>query len=361
MGWFSRSHTPALSEHSSDTLADLIASDLLQNLSSQRDAALGVSSILRARQINADTLSSLPLKAGGSLVPAPNASQDVRSLVAETVLSLQDHGDAYWRVTANGFSVLPFERMTVTWSDSGSIARRRIYKFGHQVMRTTGLTRNLLVLSMNRGVNDLRGFGWLMSGRVAGVIAIDKYNQEYFQNNAMPAGIMSVPSEPTEDEAKLLKAQIRASQEARSLMIKPKTWDYEMLSFTPNDSEWVESHIVSIGDIATLSGVPSFLLNHVPKGSSTTYDNVEQILVRLWRETLAPTYARRIEAAWTDVTGIGVRFDPEELFLASVLNRANAAAALAGAGYDGAGVADAVGLPSIPFERVSVPNVLPPS
>ncbi len=76
-------------------------------------------------------------------------------------------------------------------------------------------------------------------------------------------------------------------------------------------------------------------------------------MIRLWRETIAPTYARRIEAAWTDVTETIVKFDPEELFLASVLNRANSAAVLAGAGYDGAGVAEAVGLPEIAFERTA--------
>jgi len=52
-----------------------------------------------------------------------------------------------------------------------------------------------------------------------------------------------------------------------------------------------------------------------------------------------------------EVTEIMVRFDPEELFLASVLSRANAAAVLAGAGFDGPESADAVGLPPIPFER----------
>ncbi len=113
MSWFSRSK-PDLVEYSSDTLADLILSDRLQNLSFSQSKQLAVAAILRARQINADTLSSLPLKAGGSLVPAPNSLQDVQGLVAETVLSLQDNGDAYWRVTSRGFKVLPYERMTVT-------------------------------------------------------------------------------------------------------------------------------------------------------------------------------------------------------------------------------------------------------
>ena len=81
-------------------------------------------------------------------------------------------------------------------------------------------------------------------------------------------------------------------------------------------------------------------------------------MIRLWRETLNPTYAKRIEAAWGDVTGLLVKFDPEELFIASILNRANSAAVLAGAGYEGEAVAVAVGLPEIPFtERtVDVPN-----
>ncbi len=114
MGWF-RSSKPDTVEFSSDTLADLILSDRLQNLSFSQSKQLAVAAIFRARQINADTLAALPLKAGDSLVPAPNTTQDVQGLIAETVLSLQDSGDAYWRVTSRGFRVLPFERMSVTW------------------------------------------------------------------------------------------------------------------------------------------------------------------------------------------------------------------------------------------------------
>jgi len=354
MGFFKRAPKTDVEEF--QTLEDLIVASNLQQLSLSTSRALAVAAILRARQINADTLSALPLKAGGSLVPAPNSTQDVQSLVAETVLSLQDFGDAYWRVTADGFKVLPYERMNVVWSDTKAINRRRVYRFENQVLRPTGLAKNLIVISMNRGANDLTGFGWMMSRRIEGIIAEQNYSQEYFENNAMPAGIMSVPKEPSKDEAKLIKQQVAESQRARSLMVKPTSWQFDPLSFNATDSDWVDAHLVGVGDVATLSGVPSFLLNHVPKGSSTNYENVEQILVRLWRETLAPTYARRIEAAWNEATGILVKFDPEELFLASMINRANSAAVLAGAGYDGAGVADVVGLPPLGFERVS-PNV----
>jgi len=105
--------------------------------------------------------------------------------------------------------------------------------------------------------------------------------------------VLKVPGELTKDESKLLKSQWDVNHHIRSTAVISTAMDYTPTSFNASDSDWVDSHLVSIGDVATLSGVPSFLLNHVPKGSSTTYDNVEQILVRLWRETLAPTYARR--------------------------------------------------------------------
>jgi phage portal protein BeeE len=68
----------------------------------QQSKALAVASIFRARMMNADTIASLPVKVGESLVPAPNDSQDTYGFVHEIVLSLQDVGDAYVRKFSNG-------------------------------------------------------------------------------------------------------------------------------------------------------------------------------------------------------------------------------------------------------------------
>ena len=352
-----RGGTVELAEHSSQL--ELIFDALVQNQTVNGTGGLGVAAIYRARQILADTLASLPLLAGSSLVPAPNADQDWEGFLAETVLSMEDSGDAYWHTTDAGLFVLPYQEMHATWSEWSGFSRRRLYEFRSQQMRDRGLTRNLKVVSMNRGANDLTGLGWLQSARIRGIIAIDEYSREFFENNAMPAGIMSVPKEPTPAEAALIKAQVAETQRQRTLMVKPVSWEFDANSFSPNDSQWTDSHLTAIGDVANLSGVPSFLLSYAPPSSTQQYENVEALLIRLWRETVHPTYATRIEDALTDVLGVQVLFDPKSLFTTNLVNRADAASKLAAAGYDLVDVADVVQLPdlSVTEVRADVPTV----
>ena len=177
MGWFSRSpKSEDVAEFHDSSLASLIVQTELQQLSLASSQALSVAAIYRARQILADSLGALPLLTGQTLVPAPNSTQDTQEFVNETVLSLEDSGDAYWRITQDGMKVLPYQRMVVTWNESKAINRRRVYRFENQIMRTGGITPNLIVLSMNRGANDLTGLGWLESCRIKGIIAEQEYS-----------------------------------------------------------------------------------------------------------------------------------------------------------------------------------------
>jgi len=178
----------------------------------------------------------------------------------------------------------------------------------------------------------------------------------------MPAGLIKMPKEPTADEAKLFKAQWLAAQRSRALGIMPMAYEYVPMSFNPNDSQWVDSHLTSIGDVSNLSGVPAFLLAYNPPGSTQQYENVEALLIRLWRETLNPTYAARIESALSDLLGSVIRFDPSSLFTTSLVNRADAASKLVAAGYDPDDVTDAVGLPDMNVSEpdpVEVADVVP--
>ena len=342
----------------SSSITEQIFDAIVQAQTASGIGGLGVAAIFRARQIIADTISSLPLKAGDSLVPAPNGDQDWQSFLSETVLSLQDTGDAYWHVGSDGLRVLDAGEMVVRWSEWNGFTRRRIYEFRLREMRTAGVSKNLHVVSVNRSSHSETGLGWLESGRIRGIIAVDQYSQEYFENNAMPAGIMSTPKEPTQDEAALIKKQVLESQKSRSLMIKPTTWDFEASSFSPNDSQWVDSHLTSIGDVSNLSGVPAFLLSYTPPGSTQEYENVEALLIRLWRETLQPTYAARLESSLSELLGMVVKFDAAGMFLTSLVNRADSASKLVGAGYDAGDVAGTVGFPDMGFERTVVSDVV---
>ena len=307
----------------------------------QGSKALAVAAVYRARQMNADTLGGLPLRpaVGGEL-------EDTDQLVIETVLSLEDIGEAYWAVTTRGdIDVLDASPMQVSWSSFSYADRKRVYVYEGRKMRTEGVARNLVVLSLNRRPQDLVGVGPMQSGRIAGLIAEQAYSQEYFENNAQPTGTLEYPGILTAPEAKTLFDAWEAGQSSRTTGITSGGLTYNSRSFNPQDSEWVNTHLVGVGDVATLFGVPSSMLNYNQPGSSITYQSVGSVNELWWRSTLKPTYARRIERALSDVKGTPIRFDPEELFLAPMRERSESAGVLVRAGFDAAEAADVVGLP----------------
>ena len=320
--------------------------NLLYSASHAQSRALGVAAVFRARQMNADTIASLPLRTGaGSLVPAPNRDQTVQEFTVETILSLEDYGDAYWHVTRGGnMTVLPFDEVTAVWNLDRT---RRLYQYKQRKMRTTGPNPPLVVLAINRGRGDITGFGPMQSARIRGLIAEQDYSQEYFENSGNPSGVLTVPGELAAEEARELADQWEAARSVRSPAVVGGGLQWESTSFNPSDSEWVDTHRAGVGDAATLFGIPGALLNFAQAGSSLTYENIGDVYQGYWRTTLQQTYARRITNAWSEIVGTSVAFDPEELFLASMYQRALAAGELVGVGYDPAGTLDTVGLPPI--------------
>ena len=310
--------------------------------------ALGVAAVFRSRQLNADTVASLPLLLAESEqpVPAPNIDQSWQEFITETILSLQDSGDAYWHVQPNSsIRVLQHTEMSVTWNAQMT---RRVYRFNlGGVLRHWGLNPPLVVLSINRGAHDATGFGPMQSKRIRGLIAEQDYSQEFFENNGAPTGTLTVPGEMSKPEADKLREQWIEARKVRAPAVLGGSATWESTAFSPNDSEWVETHLAGIGDTATLFGIPGALLQYAMPGSSLTYENIQDVYQGYWRATLRPTYAIRIEEALAGILNTQVRFDPETLFLASIQSRSLSAATLTNAGYDPTESARVAGLPPI--------------
>mgnify|MGYP001824824712 CR=1 FL=1 len=302
---------------------------------------LGVASVFRARQMTADVMASLPYTAGTTRLPAPNMEQSLADFVATTILSLQDCGDAYWFREGDEWFVLEADRVTVRFDRS---RLRRIYTMGGVQLRPTGLTPNLIVLSVNRAAGDETGNGWMQSQRIRGVIAAQKYAEDYFKNNGNPTGILTVPNMATEDETDALLDQWMDARQSRTPAVMSSGITFESTSFNPTDSQWVETHRMSTGDVALLSGVPGALLDYSAPGSSLTYQSIHSV-ESLWvRNTLHPWYGRRLLEAFGKMFGAVIDVSYEQLELAGLQERASSAYQLGLAGYEPDSVADIVGL-----------------
>lgn len=359
MGFFRNLATPApipVSTHSSQW-DDIVNAYVAAYSDGKIDEPLSVAAIYRARQMNASTVAALPLTLNGQPVPAPNAHQSWLQFVTECILAMEDHGEAYVYVSATqSLSVLPNRDVQAKWNNDETI---RLYERPNGSLFNddpASMFRNLIVIPLNRGADDLTGVGPMESGRVQSVLAAQKFMAEYYENNAQPTGVLQVPSVMTSDEAAKLKSAWMESRVPRSPAVLSGGIQWTSEAFSPQESQWVEGHTAGVLDIATLFGVPSHFLSASPAGSSLTYTNVQDLNLYYWLQTLWPLYAYPILSALAGVMEVPVsafQFDTETLFLPGLAERSQAASVLVAAGYDPASVLSAVSLPQMGVTEVA--------
>jgi len=346
MGLISWLNTPAgvpkVANHSS--LADLIIADALQN-GGYRNLALAVASVFRARSLNAAVPARLPVLAGGVQL------SDTQDRMTEIILSLQDHGDAYLKVLGRDFEVLRFDHVQARWADD---QRTRLYLsrdgVQYRTVATPGIAANLVVLSVNRGAEDLTGMGWMESKAVQNAIAVTSWAREYFENNADPTGHYHVGAAATKQEMDLFRKQVESRNAetgvSRSPLFTSGAIEWTGHSFDAQSSQWVESAERAALDISALSGVPAQFLSVALSGSNLTYTTQDQLWQIWWQQT-ALEYVSKIEAAWSGIMGVDVKIDPESLLISSMKDRVWSASELVRTGFDPAASLDEVGMPPI--------------
>ena len=306
--------------------------------------ALGVAAIFRARQLNADTIGSLPvrLRSSGDTPPDPNPDQDWGDLLAEAVLAMQDHGHALFLRDGDTITVADNRLVDVGLSED---RRRTVWRYDTERLRTRGnYAAEAFPAVMNQTKVNPGGVGWMQSARIRGVLAAQAYVEDYYRNQARPGGILKVPGTYTEEETDKLLERWMDLQGSRRPAVMSQSMDWTDTGFSPSDSQWVETHRIDIGDVALLAGLPGALLDYNTPGASLTYQSLGDIQEQTWRTTWNPYYVRRLTRAVSRAIRAEVELDPEGLFLASLTSRSTAAAQLTQVGYDPADVADRVGL-----------------
>lgn len=332
--------TPTETEDYS-TLADLILADALNAGNFSTNLALSVAAVFRARELNSAVPARLPVTANGVLLT------DTQDRITETILSLQDCGDAYWRINGDDYTVIRPDHVQVHWDKAGLT---RIYTGRDGVrFRTEGAVPNLIVLSVNRAATDLTGVGWMESAAIANAIFVNKWIREYFENNADPSGTYHLGIGATKNEIKNFRKQVEARNGAtarRSPLYTSGSITWTPQSFDAQSSQWVGSHEATNLDVAALSGCPPQFLAQALGGSNLTYTTNSELWVLYYQQTLM-SYISRIEMAWSKVLGAEVLFDPETLLVASLEQRVRSAAELVRTGWEPEPSLDVVGLPKI--------------
>lgn len=317
-----------------------------------------VSAVFRARRATIATLGMLDLKYAGprvrglpTLARRPDPDQTRQAFVRESVASMVDNGNVFWRIIRTPDGAISSLQVTdpldwaVTWDATRT---RREYAWRLRPMRN-GV--DFVTIAMGRGAADLIGLGPMQHARLRGVLAALDYSQNYFLEAAEPSGILTHDAELDDTEADRLRTKWleQHSPGTRTPAVLSGGLKWEASGLSPADSEWVATHGAGILDVAQIFGMPARILGYSQPGSSLTYGNMTDVYLSWWRETLQPEYAAPIEEALSGLMAPAdaVTFDPSEFLRGDIAKRYEILNGLVRAGFDPVESASALGLPSL--------------
>jgi HK97 family phage portal protein len=101
------------------------------------------------------------------------------------------------------------------------------------------------------------------------------------------------------------------------------TLEWKDHSIDPQAAQMVEARNHQDGEAARMFGIPGFLLEYSPEGSSMTYQNVQEVFIQFLRTCLGPNYLEPIEQAMSDLLtrSTVARFNVDGLLRADIKTR----------------------------------------
>lgn len=307
-------------------------------------AAFGLPTFYRAVQILTDISGQLPMQAwrGGihsdarsladpeivdpqpQLMTKPSPFHTRDQVIRYIVRSLVLRGNSYLWLTghdADGYPTIAVpinpDEVSVIWVDAATGLKKQ-YMWREREM-TEGF--DLLHIMMEPLFGSPVGLGPLdaSSNMLGFALDADQFGGEFFAGSATPAGVLRHPGRLDEDEALNLRAQWESQHaQGRGTAILSGGLEYQAISLTPEQAQFIATRAFNNQQIATLLGIPQHLLNAgQPQGtaSSLTYANLSMVMEELYRMTISPVYLSRIETAFQRILprGQSVRFDTTDL------------------------------------------------
>lgn len=175
-----------------------------------------------------------------------------------------------------------------------------------------------------QSIDGLKGISPIIQGAKAIAIsmAAEEYAVRFFENDARPSGVLSVPKALTQESAERLSATWNAAHQgaknASVIGVLEEGATYTPVAVSNRELQFMEARAYQKLEICGIFGVPP---QAISADSKVTFNNQEQAYLSFHRDTLVPIM-RKIEAAFD-------MFIPDELDIkldASYLLRGDAKA-----------------------------------
>jgi len=298
--------------------------------------ALGVSSVLGAVSLLADSIASMSLRCYSiqsdgkrimkplpTVISDPDPESNTYELIHQIVASMALHGNAYVKIDRNRrgemIGLVPLHPYQMQVLPTGDQTGRRYLHLGNDIAR-----EDMLHLRWFTPPQSLVGISPLNQTRnlVGLSIAMDRHLAQFYGEGGTPSSVLETDQKLTLDQARVIQGTWEATHRRhRRPAVLSDGLKWRPITTSAADNEMIATREQLIRDIARIYRIPSHLIG--ASGDPQTYQNVEQASLNFLTHTIAP-WLRRIEIAMSRILdpGVDVAFDTSTLLRVDARTRA---------------------------------------
>lgn len=299
--------------------------------------ALGVSSVLGAVSLLADTVASMSMRCFTTepngkrilqplpkVISDPDPESNTYELIHQVVASLALHGNAYVKIDRDRrgemIGLVPLHPYQMQVLPTGDMTGRRYLHLGNEMNR-----EDMLHLRWFTPPQSLVGISPLNQTRnlVGLSIAMDRHLAQFYGEGGTPSSVLETDQKLTLDQARIIQGTWEATHRRhRKPAVLSDGLKWRPITTSAADNEMIATREQLIRDIARVYRIPSHLIG--ASGDPQTYQNVEQASLNFLTHTIAP-WLRRVEIGFSRILepGTDVAFDTSTLLRVDALTRAN--------------------------------------
>jgi len=312
MSFFNRENRDAALGNLSDLLS--LREGGLYNFTGEKvneKSALGISAVLSAISLIADSISILPIKtirydAGKKIYTEkpkifdkPNVNQTIFEVIHQTITSLLMHGNAFILVDRDRqgrpIAITPIHSDRVTVEMHGGV---KTYILGTKNAKRSLTDENMLHFKWISYQGNLLGISPLrVNGNMYGLaIAMERHIAQFYGQGGTPSSILETDRDLTSEQAKYLQENwVLNHNRNRKPAVLTGGLKWKSISAGAGN-ELIEAREQIVNEVARIFRVPAHLI--LSKDGSNVYSNIESNGLAFIRHTLLP-YIRRIEDGLT--------------------------------------------------------------
>ncbi|MDY5127459.1 MULTISPECIES: phage portal protein [unclassified Actinotignum] len=275
------------------------------------------------------------IKEPPAIVRRPSLEMHRPAFISETVNSLAQRGNAYWKISRSGYEVIDARILNpvevAVWRDERSDTLRYSWR-GKRIP-----ARDIIHLKLTHVPGEIYGMGPIQAcaQTVRGAQDMRAYADNWTGASGRPTGILSTDQRLTEEQATIWKKQANEMlTPGHGVGVFGQGMTYKPLLLNPSELQFLESQRENTTEIARMFGIPARLMLASIEGGSQTYANAQQEDIAFLRYTLI-AYLNEIESAFTEITprGTTVKFNVDGLLRTDTKTRYEAHAIGLNAGF----------------------------